>query len=72
MSAVVVEIPDALMSRLRGRAEQEGVSVEQKALQLLQSWAQVEAPSPEEFHKQVQIAREELDRYRNTFRELSR
>jgi plasmid stability protein len=72
MSAVVIEVPETLMARLRDRAGQEGLSMEQKALDLLSRWAQRDALPAEEFHQQVEIAREEMERFRNTFRELSR
>ncbi len=72
MSSVVIEVPEALANRLHERAAKEGITVEQKAVQLLQGWAQQHEVSVEEFHAQVEIAREELERYRNTFGELSR
>jgi len=68
MSAVTIEVPETLLKSLRSRAEHEGVSLEQKTVELLQSWVRQQSVSPEQFHQQVEIAREELERFRNTFR----
>jgi hypothetical protein len=72
MSAVTIEVPETLLNSLRTRAQQDGVSLEQKTVELLQASVRQTPVSPAAFHEQVEIAREELERFRDAFRELSR
>jgi len=72
MSALTIHLSESLLEKLNGRAREEGTSVEAKTIALLEQWAQQQSVSADEFHRQVEVAREELERFRNTFRELSR
>jgi hypothetical protein len=70
--AITIELPETLAERVRAKAALEGTTIEAKTAELLARYGEPAISSDAEFSRQMAIAREELTRFRRTFRELAK
>jgi hypothetical protein len=63
----VIEIPDELQARLQPKLDAENTTIEQKMLQLLESYA-----SEASFEDQLKVARDVMNRYKGALSKLAR
>jgi hypothetical protein len=70
-TAMTVRIPGEFMERLRVRLAQDGEKFQSKTLELLEEYVNG-TPEESEHERRMKIAREEMERFRESFEVLSR
>jgi hypothetical protein len=70
-TAMTVRIPSEFMERLRVRLAQDGEKFQSKTLELLEGYVNGK-PEESEHDRRMKIAREEMERFRESFEVLSR
>ena len=70
-TAMTVRIPGEFMERLRVRLAQDGEKFQSKTLELLEGYVNG-TPEESEQERRMKIAREEMERFRESFEVLSR
>jgi hypothetical protein len=70
-TAMTVRIPGEFMERLRVRLAQDGEKFQSKTLELLEAYVNG-TPEESEHERRMKIAREEMERFRESFEVLSR
>jgi plasmid stability protein len=68
--AQTVRVPEELMARLRVKLAQDGVKFQKKALELLEAYVNSEQ-APSEHDRRMRIAKEEMERFRESFEILA-
>jgi hypothetical protein len=71
VTAMTVRIPSEFMERLRVRLVQDGEKFQSKTLELLEGYVNG-TPEQSEHDRRMKIAREEMERFRESFEVLSR